>query len=86
MGPGCGCGRPETGLYTDAHPLPGFMHGPGVGSVSRECPACGVDPGAADVHARGRAGGSQGPLAGWWLLVEGSWLVYAAGASPFHPP
>ena len=58
----------------------------GVGSLSRECPACGVDPGAADVHARGRAGGSQGPLAGWWLLVEGSWLVYAAGASPLHPP
>ena len=36
--------------------------------------------------ARGRAGTSPGALAGWLLMVEGSWVVCAAGASPLHPP
>ena len=73
MGPGGGGGRPETGLSTDApRPRPSCGR-PGGGSGSRGCPGWGTDPGATDVHARGRAGWEPGGTCG--MVVHGRGIV-----------
>ena len=66
-------GAPGDTAASGRPPRPGLHAGGGV-EVRDHC------------SARGRAGTSPGALAGWLLMVEGSWVVCAAGASPLHPP
>ena len=66
-------GAPGDTAASGRPPRPG-LHADGGVEVRDHC------------SARGRAGTSPGALAGWLLMVEGSWVVCAAGASPLHPP
>ena len=85
MGPGVE-GAAGDAAASGRPPAPGFMRAGGWRFGITVVPGVGRGSGETDGHSRGRAGTSPGALAGWLLMVEGSWVVCTAGASPLHPP